>query len=610
MKRYFVVAVMSFVFFASWLFLARLSPGMATPDARVGEDVWAALSTNAQADVLIQLAQPDLSHAYELPDKEARGRWVYETLSAAAREAQAPIVAELARAGVDYRQFWAVNMVQVQVDEALLRRLLRYPQIQRVVFNAPIRGVAPDETPISAQAILTSTTPWGLERVEAPQVWAEGITGEGVVIAGQDTGYDWSHGALKTSYRGFNAVTQTVSHAFNWHDAIHEEDPSSPATNPCGIDLQAPCDDYGHGTHTMGTMIGNDLAPGATGWPAAAAHPIGAAPGAKWIGCRNMESGIGHPSTYIECYQWSIAPWGGNDPFNGDPTKAPDIINNSWACTQSEGCTPDVLGIIEPVIKAVDAAGILNVVSAGNSGPRCNSIKEPPAIYQQPLTVGATDPNDHLASFSSRGPVQYNGQVFTGPDLTAPGVGVLSAFPENRYTNMSGTSMAGPHASAVAALLLSAEPSLKGKPAMTRAILTRAAEAITDTASLECGGEPGGVPNNSFGWGIANAADAIDTLAEPANIIASLEDRYGRKIEEAGRVFILREYPSGRQVATATTDSHGQVHFTTTWGSYTVDASTSAMVNISAPIYAVGGLTTDAVAKPLSRRSFLPLTLK
>ena len=118
----------------------------------------------------------------------------------------------------------------------------------------------------------------------------------------------------------------------------------------------------------MGTMVGDD----------GAGNQIGMAPGAKWIGCRNMNSGWGTPATYIECYQWFIAPTkvDGSAP---DPSKAPDVINNSWGCPPSEGCTdPNVL---LTVVQAVRAAGIVTVHSAGNEGDDqpdpCHSVSDP-----------------------------------------------------------------------------------------------------------------------------------------------------------------------------------------------------------------------------------------
>src|SRR5690606_12774389 len=153
----------------------------------------------------------------------------------------------------------------------------------------------------------------------AAKVWEElKVRGEGIVIAGQDTGYEWDHPALKHQYRG--NLGRAVNHNYNWHDAIHA--PIQRAGNKCGYDLAATCDDNDHGTHTMGTMVGND----------GGENQIGVAPAAKWIGCRNMDAGVGTPQTYIECFEYFLAPYpyGANAMMAGDPTKAPHVINNSW----------------------------------------------------------------------------------------------------------------------------------------------------------------------------------------------------------------------------------------------------------------------------------------
>ena len=180
----------------------------------------------------------------------------------------------------------------------------------------------------------------------------------------------------------------------------------------------------------MGTMVGDG----------GAGNQIGVAPGARWIGCRNMDQGAGTPATYTECFQWFLAPTdsGGSNP---DPSKAPHVINNSWLCPASEGCTdPNVL---RTVVENVRAAGIVVVVSAGNSGSRCESISDPPGIYDASLTVGATDSFDLIAGFSSRGPVTSDGSNRLKPDVSAPGVNVRSSVPADGYNTFFGDEHGG-----------------------------------------------------------------------------------------------------------------------------------------------------------------------
>ncbi len=274
-------------------------------------------------------------------------------------------------------------------------------------------------------------------------MWALGFTGQNIVIASADTGVRWTHNALKPHYRGWDGVN--ADHDYNWHDSIHDS-----TGNPCGNDSPFPCDDFFHGSHTTGTAIGDD----------GAGNQIGMAPGAKWIGCRNMDQGNGTPTRYIECMQWFLAPTriGGQDP---DPTKAPDITINSWGCPASEGCSANTL---QAAVEAQAAAGIMMVVAAGNSGSACSTVTDPPSLYAASYTVGALNTGtDTIASFSSRGPVTVDGSNRIKPDITAPGTGTRSATNtgDSAYTTASGTSMATPHIAGAMALLWSAIPSLR-----------------------------------------------------------------------------------------------------------------------------------------------------
>ncbi len=303
-------------------------------------------------------------------------------------------------------------------------------------------------------------------RVGAPDVWALGYTGQGVVVAGNDTGIDWDHPALVNHYR--EQQPGYGRHDFNWHDAIHSGGGS------CGADSPVPCDDYGHGTHTLGTVVGDD----------GVGNQIGMAPGAKWIGCRNMNVGDGSPATYLECFEFFLAPYPvSGTPAQGDPALAPDVINNSWGCPSSEGCDA---GTLEASVEALRQAGIVVVVSAGNSGSSCGSVSTPPAIYQQSFTVGAFDhTTDLIASFSSRGPVTYDGQTYIKPDIAAPGVDIRSSVPGGGYQGgWSGTSMAAPHVTGAVALLLSAAPGYAGQVDALEQALTSTAEP---KSSGQCG---------------------------------------------------------------------------------------------------------------------------
>ena len=300
-------------------------------------------------------------------------------------------------------------MIWVKGDETVLAQLARRPDVAHVYANPQVTMPEPEANDQINMPNEVMAIEWGVEKIGAPNVWTAGYTGQGIVIGGQDTGYQWNHPAVIDQYRGWNGVSS--DHNYNWHDAIHDADNSR-----CDKDSPAPCDDNSHGTHTMGTMVGYD---GGT-------NQIGVAPDAKWIGCRNMNLGNGTPATYAECYQWFIAPTDLNDE-NPDPALAPHVINNSWSCPTSEGCTdPNVL---LSVVNAVRAAGIVTVHAAGNAGSSCSSINTPAAIYDASFTVGNTTSTDGIAGSSSRGPVIVDGSGRLKPDVSAPGTSIRSSVP-------------------------------------------------------------------------------------------------------------------------------------------------------------------------------------
>ena len=473
----------------AFLALLAVAHGMsASRPRRVAVQVWEATAGGEETEFLLVLAeQADLQGATRLGSREERVSFVHDELRAVAERSQRALRAELDRAGVSYQPFYIVNMLAVEGDRALVSRLAARADVEKAVANPRVRQVLPPSQVLPQQRAPLAVE-WGVARVNADDLWALGYTGQGIVIGGQDTGYDWDHPALINQYRGYNGITAT--HDYHWHDAIHS------GGGVCGANSPVPCDDGDHGTHTMGTIVGDD----------GASNQIGVAPGAKWIGCRNMDQGYGTPATYAECFQFFLAPYPvGGDPFtDGDPAKAPHAINNSWTCPPFEGCSWDTL---QSIVENVRAAGILVVASAGNSGSSCTTASHPPAIYEATFTVGATDSGDNIAGFSSRGPVSVDGSQRLKPDVSAPGVTVRSSVPGTSYSYKSGTSMAGPHVAGTAALLWSAQPCLIGEVGATEWNIEQSARPRSDSS---CGGDPSGRPNNVYGWGIVDALAALE----------------------------------------------------------------------------------------------------
>src|SRR5256886_6217650 len=238
------------------------------------------------------------------------------------------------------------------------------------------------------------------------------------------------------------------------------------------------------------------------------------APGAKWIGCRNMDRGAGTPARYIECMQFFLAPYpvGGGQ---GDPTLAPDVTINSWGGPPSEGCSANTL---QAAVEAQAAAGITMVVAAGNSGSNCSTVTDPPSLYAASYTAGAlVTGGDTIASFSSRGPVTIDGSGRIKPDITAPGTNTRSASntSDSAYTIASGTSMATPHIAGAMALLWSAHPELQNQIDASRTALDNAAHFVSSTL---CG--TAGPPNNVYGWGRVDILAAV-TSGTPITLSAA-----------------------------------------------------------------------------------------
>lgn len=464
--------------------------------------------------IVLMKEQADVSSASLLPDKEMKGSMVYKMLKEIATKTQKNALSVLNNSGATYHPFYIVNAIYAKGKMDLVQELAQLSEVAQIQANPWVKLDEPEYRG-NYQGNARSLT-WGLSKTGADQVWDLGYRGQGVVVAGQDTGTEWEHPAIRNKYRGWNGTE--ANHAYNWHDAIreisplHNDDTIAASNNPCGLDIMVPCDDHSHGTHIIGTMVGDD----------GQGNQIGLAPDAKWMACRNMERGWGSPASYIECFEFFLAPTNleGNNP---DPGQSPHVINNSWGCPPSEGCNTGNFETMETVVNNLKTAGIVVVVSAGNSGGGgCGTVNSPAAIFENSFTVGAVSSNDTMANFSSRGVVTVDGSQRVKPDISAPGVGVRSSVRGGGYATWNGTSMAGPHVAGLVALIISANPALAGQVDLIEQIIEETAEEAY--SRFTCGDVPSDqFPNAIAGHGQINALAAI----EKALILSNNNEPFG-----------------------------------------------------------------------------------
>jgi subtilisin family serine protease len=421
--------------------------------------------------------QADLSQAVGIKDQGERAAYVYKTLTDKANQSQSGIRQTFDRFGVPYTPYYLVNAIEVEGGTLVRLYLATRPEVERVLASPRLRPLPPVAENGGAMEGKTTRVPenpgWNIKMIGADKVWDEfNATGKGIVVGQSDTGADGQHPALRASYRG-----ATQGDDYNWYDPWNH--------------TKTPTDAQGHGTHTLGTVLGSG--------------GIGVAPGAQWIGCVNLARNLGNPALYLNCMQFLLAPFPQDgDPFKGDPSRGAQVLNNSWGCPPIEGCDPNAL---KPAADALRAAGIFVVVSVGNDGPSCSTVNSPLALYDSVFSVGAVDQSGSMAFFSSRGPVTVDGSGRLKPDIVAPGEDILSSLPGGGYDIESGTSMAGPHLVGVVALIWSANPALVGDIDRTEQILVRTAKPYA--GSKETGCFTGGVPNDAYGYGLVDAYAAV-----------------------------------------------------------------------------------------------------
>lgn len=526
-----------------------------------------ASSPDGKAAVFALLSeQADLSAANAIEDWNARGWAVYDALTSTAERTQPAVMAtlrnfETSGQASEIKSFWIVNLISLHADEATILALAAMPQVERILPHAKLEK----PQPIDEKAALADpdVVEWNITKIRAPEVWtAYGVTGAGAVAANVDTGVQYNHPALVNQYRG-NLGGGVFDHNYNWYN---------PAPNATCPDPNVPCDDDGHGSHTMGTEIGDD----------GGANQIGVAPGAKWIaayGCCPSNEAL------LEAQQWMVAPTDLSG-ANPDPTKRPHVLNQSWG-------GPGGSQIFEDVIASLRASGIFPTFSAGNNGSgaadgcgRLGSPGDNPSAFN----VGSTTSTDAISSFSSRGPDPFTGK--TGPEVSAPGSSVRSSVPTNTYAVYSGTSMASPHVAGAVALLISLEPKLAGQIEQIEELLRKTSVPLTSAQT--CGGVPGSqIPNNVFGWGRIDVKAAADMVYQAGTIQGTVT------VGGAPTAGVTVTFSKLGKTLTTTTDASGFYKVIAGAGSWDMTASIYGQtVNASGVTVVQNGTTVQDFAIP------------
>ncbi|WP_329440535.1 S8 family serine peptidase [Streptomyces sp. NBC_01426] len=470
----------------------------------------------------------DLTAAGKQKTRAAKAETVLRVKKDHAARSQAAVIKALDGAKAEYTSFWIVNAVRVVGSEKLAGTLAQRPEVARIDADDKVSLPKPAEG--SREKTAADAVEWNIDRIKAPQVWDQlGVRGEGIVVANIDSGVDYTHPAVNNQYRGKSA-DGSYDHNHNWFD-------------PAGVCAgAAPCDNNDHGTHTMGTMVGDD----------GGANKIGVAPGAKWIAAKGCESNSCSEASLLASGQWIVAPTDLNGQ-NPRPDLAPHVVNNSWGSAAHDDW-------YQQIVDTWRAAGIFPAFSNGNAGPSC-ATSGSPGDYASSYSSGAFDINGAIASFSSRG--AGPGGIIK-PNIAAPGVNVRSSVPGGGYEAFSGTSMASPHTAATVALLWSAAPALEGDIAQTEALLDGTA---ADTDSSQCGGTA--ADNNVFGEGKLDALAAVN--GAPRGAIGALGGTVRSGDAPVAGVKITADGPIDR---TTTTAADGTYSFgSLSVGAYTLTAS-------------------------------------
>lgn len=468
---------------------------------------------------------------------------VTSLLQATALESQAGLLAYLQarQAGgavQQMRSFWIFNGLALTADVETMLVLAARPEVREIRQDHWRQWVEPFSTSGGQASLAGTDSQWSISHVRADLAWKNlGLDGSGVTVAIMDTGVDGQHPALQSQYRGYRPGGLSV-HAGNWICTTDEG-------------YLYPVDPHGHGTHVAGTAVGSQDD---------AYQAIGVAPGANWIGVKILDdAGYAYDSWIHAGFEWIMAP-------DGNPALAPDVVNGSW------GSQSDTDEAFRPDLQALRAAGIAPIFAAGNEGPYTSSLRSP-ASYPEAIAVGATDDQDQVARFSSRGPSPWHE---IKPEVTAPGVQIRSSLPGGTFGVKNGTSMAAPHVTGIVALMLQADPTLTVEN--IESILTSTAVPLDIQ-----------LPNNNSGWGRVDAYSAA-AVALQAGFLVGQVTRLPDQ-QPLPTAFVTAQSELGEHQATVAVDETGHYQLALPAGRFSVkatafgyEAQTIAAVEIQATL--------------------------
>jgi subtilisin family serine protease len=342
---------------------------------------------------------------------EARAQLIH-FLQTRTGDLQTQVLAQISNPS-SIQSLWLVQGSLVSLTNAEIRTVAANPNVDSISeMNARAHLVKNIQAP---ERLLKTDFTYGLEKIGVPQLRSAepGRTGHGVRVGILDTGIDAQHEALVGKVKIFKDFT-----------ALH---------------AKVAYDDHGHGTHVAGTIAGGVVSN----------ESIGVAPGAQLIiGKVFDKDGNSTDQGLLLGMQWMTDPDG-----TGSAQSTPWIVSNSWTVDakpiEGDPATSPFCIAAETWRKL----GIIPVFAAGNDGPDASTV-DIPAACPQVISVAATDDQDQVAEFSSRGPVLWKSLRLNKPDISAPGVDIDSAAAGGGTAVKSGTSMAAPHVAGALALLL------------------------------------------------------------------------------------------------------------------------------------------------------------